>query len=107
MATKCGKTGRNHQLQLTHLLRLQFMLGFCFKKIALLSFVVDFGQKTLIVAEGGDSCGTKQAGRDPARASDEEAWRLAPRKASARSGNQKYRLTQPYSNINHHDPPPT
>ena len=39
-----------------------------FNRKALLSFVVDFGQKTLIEAEGGDSCGTKQAGRDPARA---------------------------------------
>ena len=27
--------------------------------------------------------------------SDEEAWRLAPRKAPARSGNQQYRLTEP------------
>ena len=66
-----------------------------FNRKALLSFVVDFGQKTLIEAEGGDSCGTKQAGRDPARVKREEAWRLAQRAASARSGNQQYLLTQP------------
>ena len=51
----------------------------------------------LIVAEGGDSCGTKQ--ESPQERSDEEAWRLAPRKAPARSGNQQYRLTQPINKV--------